>query len=127
MSIIPEVTSDEWEKDSKNRLLEQEVKTKRINKLETDIKNTREKISLLMKERKSQGIKLVEFKELNLTAKSNSKIMIKKHKSGLNSLEERLKVKEMQTKEIWSAFQTLDDADVMLKLMRKSGLTARRR
>jgi len=53
--------------------------------------------------------------------------MIKKHKSELNSWEERLKVKEMQTKELWSAIQTLDDAKVMLKLMRKSGLTARRR
>jgi len=127
MSIIPEVTSDEWEKDSKNRLLELEVKTTRIDKLETDSKNTREKISLLMNERKSLGIKLVEFKELHLTAKSNSKIMIKKHKSELNPLEERLKVKEMQTKELWSAIQTLDDANVMLKLMRKSGLTARRR
>jgi len=32
------------------------VKTKRIDKFEMDIKNTREKISLLMKERKILGI-----------------------------------------------------------------------
>jgi len=68
MSITSEVTSDEWEKKSKNRLLELEAKTKRIDWLKNDIKNTTEKISLLMKEKKCLGIKLTEFKERSLTA-----------------------------------------------------------
>jgi len=42
--------------------------------------------------------------------------MIKNLKSELKSLEERRKVKDMQTKELWSAIQTQDDANVKLKL-----------
>jgi len=68
MSITPEVTSDEWEKKSKNRLLELEGKTKRVDWLKNDIKDTTEKMSLLMKEEKGRGIKLTEFKERSLTA-----------------------------------------------------------
>jgi len=68
MSITPKVTSGEWEKKTKNRLLELEVKTKRIDQLKIDIKNTKEKISLLMKEKKGLGINLTEFKERSLTA-----------------------------------------------------------
>jgi len=116
MSITPEVTSDEWEKKSKNRLLELEVKMKRIDELKKDIKNTKEKIGLLRKEKKSLGVKLTELKEPSLTAKSNSKTMIENLKSELKSWEERCKVKEIQTKELWSAIQTQDDANVKLKL-----------
>jgi len=116
MSITPEVTSDKWEKKSKNRLMELEAKRKRIDKLKNDIKNTTEKISLLMKEKKALGIKLTEFKERSLTAQPYCNTMIKNFKSELKSLEERRKVKDMQTKELWSAIQTQDDANVKLKL-----------
>jgi len=116
MSITPEVTSDEWEKKSKNRLLELEVKMKRIDELKKDIKNTKEKIGLLRKEKKSLGVKLTELKEPSLTAKSNSKTMIENLKSELKSCEERRKVKEIQNKELWSAIQSQDDANVILKL-----------
>jgi len=116
MSITPEVTSDEWEKKSKNRLLELEVKTKIIDKLKEDIKNTRKKIGLLIQEKKCLGMKLTELKEPSLTAKSNSKTMIENLKRELESWEERRKAKEIQTKVLWSAIQTLDDANVKLKL-----------
>jgi len=69
-----------------------------------------------MKERKSLGMKLAEFKDQSVTAKSNSRTMIKNLKSELRSWEERSRVKEMQTKELWSAIQTQDDANVKLKL-----------
>jgi len=116
MSISPEVTSHEGVKKSKNRLLELEVKTKRIDWIKKDIKNRREKISHLMKERKSLEMKLAEFKDPSLTAKSNNQTMIKNLKSELRSWEERRKVQEMQIKELWSAIQTQDDANVKLKL-----------
>jgi len=116
MSITPDVKSDKWKKKSKNRLLELEIKTKRIDWITKDIKNIREKIFLLMKERKSLGMKLAEFKDQSVTAKSNSRTMIKNLKSELRSLEEKSKVKEMQTKELWRAIQTQDDANVKLKL-----------
>jgi len=70
----------------------------------------------LMKERKCLRMKLTEFKDPNLTAKSNRQTMVKNLKSELRSWEERRKVKEMQTKELWSAIQTQDDANVKLKL-----------
>jgi len=61
-------------------------------------------------------MKLAQFKELSLTGRSNSKTMIKNLKSELKSWEARRKVKEMQTKELWSAIQTQDDANDKLKL-----------
>jgi len=42
-----------------------------------------------MKEKKHLGMKLAEFKEQSLTAKSNRETMIKKLKSELKSWEER--------------------------------------
>jgi len=69
-----------------------------------------------MKERKSLGMKLAEFKDQSVTAKCNSRTMIKNLKSELRSLGEKSKVKEMQTKELWRAIQTLDDTNVKLKL-----------
>jgi len=69
-----------------------------------------------MKEKKSLGIKLAEFKEPSLTAMSNSKTMIKNLESELKSWKERREVKELQTKELWSAIQTQDDSNVKLKL-----------
>jgi len=116
MSVTPEVTSDEWEKKSENRLFELELKKKRIDYLKKDIKNKREKITHLMKEKKSLGMKQAEFKEPSLTVKSDSKTMIKNLKIELKSWEERRKVKEMQTKDLWSAIQSQDDANVKLKL-----------
>jgi len=116
MSITPEVTSDEWEKKSQHRLSELDVKSKIIDQLRKDIENTRATIELLMKEKKSLGMKLAEFEEPSLTAKSNSKTMIENLKSELKSWEERRNVKEIQSKELWSAIQSQDDANVKLKV-----------
>jgi len=69
-----------------------------------------------MKEKKSLRKKLAEFKEQSLAAKSNSETMLKNLRSELKSWEERRKVIEMQMKELWSAIQTQDDANVKLKL-----------
>jgi len=48
--------------------------------------------------------------------KSNSNTTLKFLKSEVESWEEKCKVKEMETKELWNAIQTQDDANVKLKL-----------
>jgi len=116
MSITPEVTSgDEWEKKN-NRILELEMKTKRFDELKKDMKKSRAKISILIKEKKRLGRKLAELKDPSLTVKSNSKSNIKVLESELKSWEEKRKIKEMQTKELWRTIQTQDDMNVKLKL-----------
>jgi len=115
MSITPEVISEEWEKKNNNCLLELEVKTKTIEKLKMDMKKSTEKIVNLIKEKKRLGRKLAELKDASLV-NSSSKSNIKVLKSELKSLEEKRKCNEMQTKELWNAIQTQDDANVKLKL-----------
>lgn len=115
MSITSEVVSDNIYKNN-IRLFQIEVQSKsnELQKLQEDIKRSTEKISNMMKENKNLVRKLRKLQEYN--QKYKSKFSTAELKSQLKSWEEKRKVKEMESKELWNAIQIQDEANFKLML-----------